>query len=182
MSVSVRGESEITANILRNKRQYFVKKVKAPFLNSLVRCFQRGSSLLEKLRLLADIWHLVSSILKYPEPTKENTKKQISHVLLDIWDEFFSKDTSKCRTVFFRICRRISVITVEHDDDYSQRITWFLMKLATKYLTGDWPPLESWCPMNNWNDYDTLVALSKARFEFRSNLTIGGRPFNEVET
>ena len=182
MSINAKGESSITSDILRDRRQYFIKDVKAPFLNSLVKCFQRGKNLLGKLCLLFDIWKMVLAIFKYPEPTKENTKKHISHILLDIWDEFFRLDTTENRTALFKAIKRISVTTVEHDIHYSQRITWFLMKLTAKYLNGEWPALEPWCPMDNWNDPIVQQELLKAAQEFRVNLTINGKPFNEVET
>jgi len=184
LTVNIRGESEITSDILRKRRQYFVKEVKAPLMESLVKIghIEKVNGFLDKLRVLIYLWRMVGSICKYPAPTKDNTKKKITHVLLDIWDEFFTYETNDSRAPLFRAIRRISATECEHDNYYSQRMTWFLKKLTVKYLNGEWPALESWCPMDNWNDPAIQLEILKAAQEFRYNLTINGRPFSEVET
>ena len=178
----MRGESDITSDILRHRRRYFQKEVKRPLLDSLTRCAQEGNRLLEKIYLLWDVFMIVRSVYRYPEPTRANTKKRMTHVLLDIFDEFFEKDTNVYKTALFKAIRRISACEIEHDCHYSQRFTWFLKRLAEKYLSGEWPSLEPWCPVDYWNDPVKDEELLKATVEFRTKMTIGGRPFSEVET
>lgn len=182
MAVNVRGESDIKSDILRHRRQYFVKDVKAPLLCSLTRCEQRRHKFLERIYLLWDVFVIVRSIYRYPEPTRENIKKRMNSVLFDVWDEFFERDTNEGKTALFKAVRRVLAVEIEHDSHYSERFTWFLKRLAEKYVSGEWPPLEPWCPVDYWNDPVKEEELRKAVMEFRANLTIGGRPFNEVET
>lgn len=115
--------SLLSIDILRTRRQYFVDKVKAPLMKALV--------------ILAG---------RYPEPTKENTDKHNTHVLLDIWDEFFKHEDNPGRDGLFKAIRKITIAEYEHDGYYSQRIDWFLKKLAQAYVDGEWEPPKSWNP------------------------------------
>lgn len=182
MTVNARGESAIKSDILRDRRQYYVKEVKAPLLKSLVRCTQKGNKLFERVFLLWDVLMIVRSIYRYPEPTRDNVKKKMNHILFDIWDEFFEKDTNTHKTALFKAIRRILACEIEHDSHYSQRFTWFLKKLTDKYISGEWPPLEPWCPVDYWDDPVKEKELEKVTLEFKRYLTINGRPFHEVET
>lgn len=176
--LDAKGESPIFSDILRGRRQYFIDKVKAPLYEGLVGINRSG--FFSKLFLLWDIWNIVTGILRYPEPTMENTKKRMSHILLDIFDEFEKYNTIK--PPMFRVLRRLIVCTVEHDKDYSQRLTWFLEKLAQSYLGKEWPQLEDWAPMSRWSDPTTQKAVKLAREEFRKGLTVGGRNIGDIET
>ena len=187
MSVNTRGESEITSEILRNRRQHFID-IKNPLRNGIVRLATKRYKtthklwIVQKVSLLLDIIHIIQTVNKFPEPTKENTKKKMSHILLDIFDEFFKYDTCRSRLSLFRAIRRISICVIETDNHYSQRFTWFLKKLLEKYQNGEWPELEPWCPMDCWSEPTTQEALLRATQEFRLTMQVGGRNIDEIET
>ena len=143
--------TSIYSEILGNKYQYFVDKVKKPLIKALV--------ILSK---------------RYPEPTEKNTTKHISHVLLDIWDEFFTWEDNPGRNELFRAIKRITVCVVESDTYYSQRITWFLKRLTEKYISGEWTPLEPWAPMECWGDPNVKEKRKEALRVFKQTLEAGG--------
>ena len=172
--------STISLDILKGRRQYFAHEVKQSLVNALISSTSRGKGILEKIHLLWDVWNIVKTVSKYPEPTRENTKKQITHVLLDLWDEFETYNVA--RKPLFKALRRLSVCEAEHDIDYSQRMTWFLMRLTAKYLSGEWIPLEPWAPKGYWSDPVVIEKWRKARQELTIYGTIGGRALSEIET
>lgn len=184
MTVDERGESPVYSYILRARHHYFVGHVKAPLMNGLINIatLPLRIGFVEKLVLLKEVWHIVRSVYRYPYPTKENTKKHDTHALIDLWDEFFNYDTNVTRRPLFLALRRISCCEVEHDNHYSQRITWFMKRAAEKYMLGEWNPLQEWCPMQEWNDPKVIEAVLKAREEFQKYLTVGGVPIGEIET
>lgn len=165
-------ESEITADMLTKRRGHFIK-VKGAIVGGLTRCFSSSpKGLLAQLQLLWEVWHIIRSVLKYPEPTLENTKEQTARVLLEIFDEFFKYDSNiyyspkrPGREPLYRAIKRILVCECEHDVDYTERITWFLKQLSDKYIAGEWPVLEPWMPTNCWRDPVTLAARRKKRIE-----------------
>ena len=132
-------ESEITDDILTKRRGYFMEKVKAPLMKAIVLYGKR-----------------------YPEPTRGNTNNPYSHVLLDIWDEFFELEDNPGRDALFKALRRISVGEIEANNYYSQRLTWFLMKLTQAYLDGKWKPNLPCCPYICWKDPATIAAKHQA--------------------
>jgi len=167
-------DSELTRYILSQRRGHFIK-VKDMLLKGLVGCLNVlpvRNRFLARIFLLLEVWHIVSGILKYPEPTRENTKEPATHVLFDIWDEFFKYEsniyyspTRQGRVPLYQAVRRVMVSEVEHDGDYGERITWFLKKLAEKYVSGEWPALPPWAPTNCWNDPVTLKEKRKKIIE-----------------
>jgi len=121
-------ETDTLANdILRKRRHYFINKVKAPLMKVLV--------------FIAN---------KYPEPTRENTRKKNTHVLLDVWDDFFKYERNKSKDSLFHAIRKVIVGEYEHDGYYAQRMDWFLEELVKKYNSGEWKPLEPWNPAGFW--------------------------------
>ena len=167
------GDSELTHDMLVRRRGYFIR-VKDTLMKGLVGCLNAPirNRFLARIFLLLEVWHIVSGILKYPEPTKENTKEPIAHVMLDIWDEFFQYEsniyyspTRQGRELLYRAARRVSVSEVEHDGDIGERITWFAKKFAEKYVSGEWPALPPWAPTNCWNDPVTLKEKRKKIIE-----------------
>lgn len=180
--MATRRESSLHFDMLWGRRQYFIKKVKSPLVKVLHRSLtiSKGNRLFANICLLRDVWLMVKFVNKYPEPTRENTKKRSTHVLLDVWDEF--EKYNKARRELFKVVRRVSACECEHDIDYSQRITWLIKKLSEKYLSGEWPPLEPWAPKNFWKDPVVKEAWRKAFIEMTAFGTIGGRPVEEIET
>ncbi|KKN75139.1 hypothetical protein LCGC14_0382980 [marine sediment metagenome] len=163
--------SKITLDMLIERKQYFIHKVKAPLVKGFVGCLGRGNGLLSRILLLWDVWCIVTSVLRYPEPTKDNVKKHMSHVLLDTFEEFEGYNTVKPH--FFHAVRRFLVSTCEHDSDESQRVTWFLKKLSSKYVSGEWPPLEPYCPSLGWTEKSVQEAVAKERQELRKRMALG---------
>ena len=123
----------LARDILRDRRQYFADKVKAP--------------------LLAKIINLAN---KYPEPTYENVRKQNSHVLLDIVEEFFKYEDNPVREPLFRAIFRIFIAEYEHDGYYSNRIDWLLERLFKVFQGGGWQLSKPWHPTNCWTEPSTL--------------------------
>ena len=148
----------VTNDILRVRRNYFIKKVKAPLVRGVTN-LGRGSGLVSKILLLIDLWRIVSSVLEYPFPTKDNTGKRMSHILLDTFEEFEQHNIVK--PVFFRAIKRFVVSTVEHDSDEAQRVTWFLKKLIPKYENKEWPNLSPYYPSAGWTEPAVIEAQKK---------------------
>lgn len=164
--------SGLASDILVERRNYFIDKVKEPFLKAMVECTRpsKYNKVKSYIYMLWSIWNIVRTIRKYPEPTKENCNNSSAHALMDIWDEFFELEENQGRDALFRAIRRVSVSEVEHDNYYSQRITWFILRLVSKYMSGDWAPLEPWAPMVCWNDPKVINAMIQAREEFFAKL------------
>lgn len=127
-------------DILRDRREYFISKVKKPIMKALT--------------ILAD---------RYPEPTKENCRKHNSHVLMDIWNEFFEHEDNRGREPLFRALMKLSVAEYEHDAYYSQRIDWFLEKLLEKYQSGEWWPKKPWVPAGCWTEPSAVEAYAQMK-------------------
>ena len=138
-------DSELKTDIVLNRRNYFAKEVN-PILRMAVNMYGK----------------------KYPEPTKENCANPDSWVLLDIWDEFFELEDNLGRDSFFKALRKITVGVLEPMDYYSERMTWFLMKLMMAYLDGRWQPLLPCTPFAHWKDPATIAAKDEAIEDFLS--------------
>ena len=130
---------DIKTDILVNRRKYYVDNVKAPLLMAVIIYGYR-----------------------YPEPKRETCKNPDSLVLLDIWDEFFQLEDNPGRDRFFKALRRISIGELEANDYYSQRFTWFLMKLVGAYMDGRWQPNLACSPFACWKDPETIAAKEQA--------------------
>lgn len=139
----------ISTDILKHRRHYFINMVKAPLIKVLV--------------FIAN---------KYPEPTRDNTRKRNTHALLDIWDEFFEYEHNGGRDSLFRAIRKVIVGEYEHDAYYSQRIDWFLKKLVEKYLNGKWNPPQPHHPASCWTEPSAVKALGEMKQELMRDVGI----------
>ena len=144
-------------DILQFRRHYFIDKVKKPLLKALI--------------LLAD---------RFLEPTRENTRKQNTHVLLGIWDEFFEYEDNPGRDALFRTIKKLIVDVYEHDDYYSTRIDWFLGRLFKKYLSREWLPLKPWYPSRCWLEPTVLEEKKKVVRELLKDQKLHGTGFLSV--
>lgn len=160
MATNRRQASRIWLYILSWRRQYFIKRVKGPMKKAL-RDMTRHHGVLARIQVLIDVWRIVQSVNRYPEPTKATAKEPTAHVLLDLWDEFEQYNT--CSVDLFQAIRRVTVCEAEHDTEYSQRMTWFLKRLTEKYASGEWPPPTSWEPLNFWADPAVQEEKRRAR-------------------
>ena len=152
--------SELKTDILIKRHDHFIK-VKASILDSMVGFGKSGY-----LGSILGIINIIRFCMKHPEPTKENCTNPDSWVLLDIWDEFFELEDNLWRNPLFRAMRRLSVAILESIDYYSQRMTWFLMKLAKAYADGRWQPNLPCCPYSHWKDPATIAAKDEAIEDF----------------
>ena len=172
------GNSLLTVDMIVTRREYFIKKVKSPLMKGLIACTSGCSKLLIPLHVIG----IVIAITRFTEPSRENCRKQMSKVLMDIWDEFEKWENNPGRAPLFKAARKISLCITESDNYYSQRLTWFILKLVLKYLLGEWPAHESWTPEMCWTNPHTLAELEKAKKEFQTTLTINGRHISTIET
>ncbi len=140
----IHSEPTLARDILRDRRQYFINKVKAPFVKALILIGER-----------------------YPEPTHENVRKRNSHVLLDICAEFAKYNSMKPR--MFNAIKRIVISEYEHDGAESQRMDWLLERLLEKYNNGEWKKLEPWNPSPNWTEPAVLAAQVKLHKELEED-------------
>lgn len=162
--------SSITYEILVTKRQYYIDRVKDPFRNALVNVTSRGR-LLGKILLFWDILVIVISVFRYPEPTRENAEKKITHVLFDIWDEF--EKWNRARIPLYKAARKITLCVAESDTSYSQRMTWFLRELSKRHMKGEWPPLPPYCPSEAWADPVVKKAAVEERKRLKREMALG---------
>ena len=153
--------SELMLDMVKGRREYFVHKVKLPIVKGLtdLAC-KRGwlPHIISFISILRCLW-------KYPNPTRENIKRPNALVLLEIWEKFMSLDTMYGRWPLWEVLKRVSVDQVEHSNNYSQRMDWFVEELVKAYQDGRWQPSHPWCPMTDWKDPATQEALVKARLE-----------------
>jgi len=154
--------SELKHDILTRRRSYFEFKVKAPLLSALVRCTKR-SGFFAKIFLLIDVWRIVQSVNRYPEPTKENSDKQNVHVLIDFWDNF--EKFNMTRQELFRAVRRIHLSECEHDDVYEERHDKFLWDMISAVQDGRYKLPTVHSPTSHWSDPAAIEALGFARME-----------------
>ena len=148
-------ENTIRNDILQNRRGYFIDKVKAPLVKALI--------------ILAN---------RYPEPTKKNTQKHNTHVMLDIWDEFFKYNEVK--NDMFHAIKKVVADEYEHDDVYETRMTWFLEKLVEKYLSGEWWPSKPFNPSHGWTEPAAIEAQKKVVRELLKDQKLHGTGFLTV--
>uniref|UniRef100_A0A6M3KHV3 Uncharacterized protein n=1 Tax=viral metagenome TaxID=1070528 RepID=A0A6M3KHV3_9ZZZZ len=85
---------------------------------------------------------------RYPEPTKINTIKLGTHILLDIRDRFFELDDCYTRHVLFRAIFKIFICEYEHDSHYGDRFDWFQEETVTR----GWPQRDK-RPRAYWKEF-----------------------------
>lgn len=64
-----------------------------------------------------------------PHPTKENTERPNNHVLIDIRDEFLSKDLQQENDKFFKGGFNKAIICNEFDDVWIERLNRFVKRI-----------------------------------------------------
>jgi len=151
--------STIFTDILKHRRQYFINKVKAPLMSAMVAFTNgHGKSPIAWITTAIALVRIVIHVNRYPKPTRENTRKLKTHVLLDIWDDFFKYEHNKGRDPLFQAIRRIFIGEYEHDRYYADRIDWFVEKIVEKYQSGEWPPRRPGRPYTCWAEPYTVEA------------------------
>jgi len=141
----------LSDDILRERRSYFMDKVKKPLMLSLSKCANGldHSRFMARIYLLWNVWVLVRSIHRYPKPTRDNLGR---HNAVDIWEEFFEYEDNPGRDALFRALRRLSLGTYAHDGYYGTRADWFLERLVKKYESGEYQPRKPWLPCSFWKE------------------------------
>lgn len=85
-----------------------------------------------------------------PEPTKENTVRHNTHVLIDLRDKFLRYDTIANRTKLYEAAWKIFIAEYEHDADETYRFDWLVEELAN----SDWETRPIGHPATNWQEPD----------------------------
>lgn len=119
--------TDVTRFILKERRQYFIDKVKAPIRKALV--------------ILAD---------RYPEPTMDNVTHPNDKVWLRIWGRFFQMEDNPGREPLFKAIRKVSICEPAHDPYYRDRQQVILEEWLTEVLEGHWKPRSLDHPESNW--------------------------------
>lgn len=127
--------------MLKEQRQYVMEKIKAPMMKALI--------------LLAN---------RLPEPTKQNCTHPNTHILIDIWDEFFKHETGQ-RTPLFKAISRVWICEHEHDPYYRDRMQVLLELLVEAMLDGKWKPRSLDHPSQCWENPN----IRGAGYEFIKN-------------
>ncbi len=111
-------------------RNYMVSKVKKPLMDSLI----KGSKL-------------------FPEATRENTYNHNTHVLMDIFDEFFKHYYNPNRKPMMEAAERVTLAEIEHDIHYAWILNYFAERIHDKINSGDWLLNEPGFPMKGcWKE------------------------------
>src|SRR3990167_2775069 len=92
-------ETNVTKVILKDKRKYFIDKVKAPLLKAIVTLANR-----------------------YPVPNKYNISDPFALAWIDIWDKFFEMEDNPGREPLFRAIERVGICEPGHDPYYRDRM------------------------------------------------------------
>lgn len=164
----------LAMDILRHRRGFFIREVKAPLMGALFNVtgiiprWTRRFKFVKYIYLLWDVWIMVRSIMRYPEPTKENTRKWNTHTLIDVVEEFTKYN--RLRTSLFKAAFRLVVGEYEHDSDYAQRFDWFLGRLTQTYIDGRWKKLEPWNPSWWWEEPSVVEANDKLARELMTEI------------
>lgn len=112
--------------ILRGStRQYVIDKIKKPMMKAIITLASR-----------------------YPEPIRENTRIQNTHILLEIKDKFFECEDNPCRKALFEALWKILIIEYEHDIYYRQRIDWMLEQI----IESEWDFKKKNYPEKCWKE------------------------------
>ena len=126
-------------------RQFFIKKVKAPLMKVLI--------------MVAD---------RIPEITKKNTTNVNTHILIDIFEDFFKHERNTDRDKMFRAAFKIFLLEIEHDRYYRDRFNWFIEEIIKSILRHEWQPAiegnphsRNWqgAPLNRGGKYSIISIL-----------------------
>jgi len=133
----------------RFRRQHFIKIKDTMF--SSIKVVEHSTSALRII--LAMLWIFLKA-RKFPEPTRENIKKESSHIWMDIFDEYFEYE--KCERVkeIINAFRKVLIGLNEHSSPYTDRFGWFVKRIQEK----GWKPLPAHKPYDWWAEPSVLKA------------------------
>lgn len=135
----------VVKDILFHRRQYFIEKVKAPLQKAIEKLGSRANSYWVRLLVVFEILRLIR---KYPEPTRENTVFNNSHIYIDIANDFKKWHRNPGRQALIDAGLRLLIDTVEHDGYYDFLFSVFI----SECLRRGWKPEERGFPMwRYWN-------------------------------
>ena len=117
----------ISQDILKDRRQFFVDKVKKPLMKALITLANR-----------------------YPEPTRENVKDPYALAWIDIWDKFFEMEDNPGRLPLFKAIRKVMICEPGHDPYYRDRELVILELLFEAVLEGKVKPRSLDHPQDCW--------------------------------
>ncbi len=96
-------------------RDYIIKKVKKPLMEMII-----------------------ATAVKYPNPTKENSKNfPLAPPLIDISDDFFTHYCNVSRLEMVKGAVKIFIDEVAHDPHYVWLFKWWLRELIKKVDSGE---------------------------------------------
>ena len=117
----------IQKDILKTRRQYFIDKVKKPFLDTLI--------------MLANL---------YPIPTRDNLNDPFARVWIDIFEKFFEMEDNSSREGLFRAIERIMICEPGHDPYYRDRILVIAELFLEAVMAGKVKPRSLDHPQDCW--------------------------------
>jgi len=117
----------LATEILVNKRDFFIEKVKAPLFKAI--------TLLGK---------------RYPEPIHKNVGHPNSHLLIDIFDNVLEYETNEKILQLIKSFKNIVIGEYEHDGMYKDRMDFGLEKIVEKIVSGEWQPRQINRPYQYW--------------------------------
>ena len=117
----------ISQDILKDRRQFFINKVKAPIMKALITLANR-----------------------YPEPTRENVKDPYALAWIEIFDKFFEMEDNPGREPLFRAIKRVKICEPGHDPYYRDRELVILELLLEAILEGKVKPRSLDHPQDCW--------------------------------
>ena len=144
----------ITQDILVNRRQYFIKKVKAPLLNNIL-SIKRGHWW-NKLRAFISAFSLIE---KYPAPTKGNISETNTLVCLDIAEKFNKYYNNWMRKPLFNVVYRLFFGTTAHDLHYASVRDWWAEEIVKAILAGKWQLRQEGWPEKHYTQNPTVIEL-----------------------
>jgi len=121
--------SSLSRDILKDRRQYFIDKVKAPIIKALVTLAGR-----------------------YPEPTLENVTYPNDKVWIRVWDKFFWLENNPGRLSLFQAIRKVMIGEPAHDPYYRDRMQVILEFWLDEVLEGNWKPRSLDHPTECWKN------------------------------
>ncbi len=122
-------------------RDYVIDKIKKPMIKALI--------------VLAN---------RYPEPTRDNTLNQNSHLLFDIRDKFLEYEDGGRRELFNAIFKLL-IVEYEHDPYYRSRINWVIEELVEATMDGKWLPRGENRPISCWREPKPFGMYKGRRFK-----------------
>jgi len=133
--------------ILETKREYYADKVKKPLLKAIT-SIGKGSFFTRFLVIL----EIIRLARKYPDPSKQTTVFNNTHIILKIIEKHNKLHKNPSRRALIDIALRVLACEVEHDGYYSFLHDWYVMEL----LKNEWKPERRGFPMYRYWDTKEL--------------------------